>query len=169
MGAAEQGANATDGRWLIIPRTLCFIQNQQDVLLMKRAAHKRVFPNRYNGVGGHIERDEDPLSGARREIAEETGLTVRDLKLRAIYHIDAGETTGIMVFVFTGLSDSRDVLANDEGTLSWVARDKVTELDLVDDLPVLLPKILSMPADAPPLFIHIRYDEQDQLQMRFGE
>src|SRR5262245_52850594 len=72
MGAVEQGANATQNRWLTIPRTLCFVLNGNDVLLMKRAPHKRVFPNRYNGVGGHIERDEDPLASARREIKEET-------------------------------------------------------------------------------------------------
>ncbi|MEL6271862.1 MAG: hypothetical protein AAFR22_18795, partial [Chloroflexota bacterium] len=51
MGAKEQGADATQGRWLVIPRTLCFVLNGDDVLLMKRAAHRRVFPNRYNGAG----------------------------------------------------------------------------------------------------------------------
>ncbi|PJF37889.1 MAG: hypothetical protein CUN55_19790, partial [Phototrophicales bacterium] len=62
MGANEQGANVTSGRWLTIPRTLCFIFNGDDVLLMKRSPHRRVFPNCYNGVGGHIERDEDPYT-----------------------------------------------------------------------------------------------------------
>src|SRR5215813_2874096 len=120
MGASEQGANATEGRWLTIPRTLCFVLNGDDILLMKRGSHKRVFPNRYNGVGGHIERDEDPLTSARREIKEETGLDVRDLRLRAVYNIDAGETTGIVLFVFTALSDTRAVKANNEGTLHWI-------------------------------------------------
>ncbi len=124
MGAQEQGANAVENRWLTIPRTLCFVLNGDDVLLMKRAAHKRVFPNRYNGVGGHIERDEDPLTSARREIKEETGLDVRDVRLRAVYNIDAGEATGIMLFVFTAVSDRRDVCANREGTLHWVARGR---------------------------------------------
>ena len=55
MSASEQGADATAGRWLTIPRTLCFVMNGSDVLLMKRSPHKKIFPNRYNGVGGHIE------------------------------------------------------------------------------------------------------------------
>src|SRR5450631_2755350 len=101
MGIHDQGADQTQGRWLTIPRTLCFITNGEDVLLMKRAAHKRIFPNLYNGIGGHIERDEDPLSSALREIQEETGLTantLNSLKLRGIYNVDAGQSTGIMLF-----------------------------------------------------------------------
>jgi 8-oxo-dGTP diphosphatase len=169
MGAKEQGADATTGRWLTIPRTLCFVRNGDDVLLMKRASHKRVFPNRYNGVGGHIERDEDPYSSARREILEETGLDVERLDLRAVYNIDAGAATGILLFVFVAESASRVVSANSEGTLQWVACDKVLTLDLVEDLPLILPRILAMqPGDAP-LFVHVSYDFDDQIQMRFAE
>lgn len=169
MTATEQGANAIENRWLTIPRTLSFVFNDGDVLLMKRAAHKRVFPNRYNGVGGHIERDEDPITSARREIHEETGLHVRDVRLRAVYNIDAGEATGIALFVFTAVSDSREVTANSEGTLHWIAREAVFSLDLVEDLPYLLPRILSMPDNAAPLFVHVSYDANDAIQMRFAE
>lgn len=168
MGASDQGANATAGRWLTIPRTLCFILNGDDVLLMKRAPHKRVFPNRYNGVGGHIERDEDPLTSARREIWEETGLRVTDLALRAVYNIDAGELTGIMLFVFTASSATRAVVPNVEGTLHWVSRAEVYALDLVEDLPLILPRILSEPSAAP-LFAHLSYDETDTIRLRFAE
>ncbi len=169
MGAQEQGANAISNRWLTIPRALCFISNGGDLLLLKHAAHKRVFPNRYNGVGGHIERDEDPLTGARREIKEETGLDVRDVRLRAVYNIDAGAATGIIVFVFTAVSDSRDLIEDREGSLYWVAQSDLYTFDLVEDLPVLLPRILAMPPDAPPLFVHVSYDERDVMQMRFAE
>ncbi|HLV33997.1 MAG TPA: NUDIX domain-containing protein [Spirillospora sp.] len=170
MGANEQGANATDGRWLTIPRTLCFVLNGDDVLLMKRAPHKRVFPNRYNGVGGHIERHEDPYNSARREILEETGLEVFDLRLRAIYNVDAGEATGILLFVFTCTSIDRNLrLDSDEGTLHWIPRREVAQLDLVEDLPVILPRILNMAPDAAPLFVHVSYDADDRMQMRFAE
>lgn len=169
MGANEQGANATENRWLTIPRTLSFVLNGDDVLFMKRAPHKRVFPNRYNGVGGHIERNEDPLTSAKREIKEETGLDVRDLDVCAVYNIDAGETTGIILFVFTAVSDSREVVANDEGTLHWVPRDAIMQLDLVEDLPIILPRILARQAGDLPHFVHVSYDAADQIQMRFAE
>lgn len=169
MGASEQGASATMGRWLVMPRTLAFVFHGDDVLLMKRAPHKRVFPNRYNGVGGHLERDEDPLLGVTREIAEETGLSVRDLRLRAVSMIDAGESTGILLFVFTAWSDSRMVTENEEGTLHWIGRDHLATLDLVEDLPILLPRLFAMPQEASPLFIHVSYDDKDVIQMRFAK
>lgn len=169
MGAQEQGADATQGRWLVIPRTLCFVLNGGDVLLMKRAAHKRVFPNRYNGVGGHIENDEDPLTSARREILEETGLTVRDVRLRAVYNIHAGASTGIMLFVFTAYSDSRDVIAGEEGTLHWIPGEHISDYDLVDDLPIILPRVLAMHDTDPPLFVHVSYDAHDMMLFRIAE
>jgi len=169
MGANEQGADATQNRWLTIPRTLCFVLNGSDVLLMKRAPHKRVFPNQYNGVGGHIERDEDPLTSAKREILEEAGLTVTNLQLRAIYNIDAKATTGIVLFVFTADCDTREVIANDEGTLHWIPQNDVSQLDLVEDLPIILPRVLGMGKTDAPLFVHVSYDSHDLIQMRFAD
>ncbi len=168
MGAQGQGADATAGRWLVIPRTLCFVLHGGDVLLMKRAAHKRVFPNRYNGLGGHIERDEDPLTSVQREVKEECGLDVHTVRLRGVYTIDAGADTGILLLIFTAESARRDGLVeSDEGTLEWVPLDAALSLDLVEDLPHILPRI-ALP-DAPPFFVHVSYDAADVIQMRFAD
>lgn len=169
MGAQDQGANATQGRWLVIPRTLCFVLNGEDVLLMKRAANRRVFPNRYNGVGGHIERDEDPATSARREISEETGLIVRDLRLRGIHNINAGESTGIMLFVFTANADSRETIDSDEGTLHWVSYEQALKLDLVEDLALILPNLFGKRDDSAPWFAHVTYDDGDNIRLRYAE
>ena len=170
MGAKQQAADATGGRWLTIPRTLAFVFNGGDLLLLKRASHKRVFPNQYNGLGGHIERDEDPASAALREIAEESGLEAHSLCLRGIHTIDAGDSTGILLFVYTAIADCRELEPQTiEGALEWVPLERVHELDLVEDLPLILPRIMAMDADSPAYSAHVSYDEHDQIRIRFHD
>ncbi len=166
MSAAEQGAEHSTGRWLTVVRTLCFIVNEGAVLLMKRSAHKRIFPNRCNGVGGHVERDEDILTSVQREVLEETGLHVPNLRLVAVYNIDAGADTGITLFVFLGESAARTVIDSEEGTLEWVEIDQIGQHDLVEDIDIILPKILALPPGAPPLFVHVSYDAADHMRLR---
>ena len=170
MGAKEQGADATGGRWLTMPRTLSFVLSGDAILMMKRSPHRRVFPNQYNGLGGHIERNEDPASSALREIREESGLSVHSLRLCSIHNIDTGAQNGILLFVYTAISDSRSLIEdNDEGTLEWIRTDKVLDLDLVEDLPQLLPRILALADDQPPLNAHVSYDEEDNIVLSFHE
>ena len=45
-------------RYAVIPRTLVFITRADCVLLLRGSAQKRIWANKYNGIGGHIERDE---------------------------------------------------------------------------------------------------------------
>ena len=157
-------------RWLVSARTLIFLTHGDEILLMKRAAHKRVFPNQYNGLGGHIERNEDPAAAALREVHEESGLRVHSLRLRGIHHIDAGADTGIMLFVYTAISDARALQSDtDEGALHWVPRDKLDELDLVEDLPMLLPRVLDMKDDDPPYSAHVSYDGADKIVIRMRD
>jgi 8-oxo-dGTP diphosphatase len=171
MGAKEQGAGATENRWTVIPRTLCFVTYGDDVLMMKRAEHRRVFPNRYNGLGGHIERDETPLQGAIREIKEESGLDVTDIFLCGVHTIDTGENGGILLFTFKATAVSRDFVdIGDEGTLHWINEQDVLSLDLVEDLPHVLPRVLHMStADNTPYYLHVSYDENDTIILKFND
>jgi len=135
-------------RYLTVPRTLCFVLHGDDALLIRRARHKRLFPGKVNGVGGHVEAGEDVAASAAREIREETGLAVDDLWLAGVVHVDGrlgqtdalpdGSVPGVMVLVFTAQASSRDVRASEEGELIWVPLSQVHGLDWVDGDPKLL-------------------------------
>lgn len=58
-----------------------------EVLLQKRAANKRTWPNRYDiSAAGHIDLGEEPVTAALRETKEEIGLAIdaEDLKLISV-------------------------------------------------------------------------------------
>ncbi len=168
MGAAGQGAGRSE-RWMASPRTLVFVTHRGRVLLMRRGTHRRIFPNKYNGLGGHVERDEDVFTSAEREVREESGLSVDALRLRGIHHIDAGAESGILVFVFTATARTDTVsVQSDEGVLEWVDLESFAALDLVDDVAEILPRALGMADDAPPYFAHVSYDSEDRIVIRYA-
>ena len=72
--ASEGEQFVSRGRYTVIPRTLVFLRNGDDILLLKGAPTKRLWAGRYNGLGGHVEADETIMAGALREVREEAGL-----------------------------------------------------------------------------------------------
>jgi 8-oxo-dGTP diphosphatase len=147
---------------------LVFITRDDHILLLRGAPSKRIWANKYNGIGGHIERDEDIYCAALREIHEETGLDVDDLRLVGLINIDGDQPTGIMLFVFTAHSRLGDPIPSEEGALEWIARDQLPQIDLVEDLTTILPRAIDLPPNAPPYFAHYHYDEQERLIIRFN-
>src|SRR5512133_2875115 len=138
MPKAEQGVN--QDRYMLIPRTLSFVFHEGNVLLIKGAPHKRLWANKYNGVGGHIERGEDVLTAARRELREETGLDIPSLALSGMVTVDTGESIGIGIFVFCGEYPGGDIIPSPEGELNWIPLDQLEQYPLVEDIPVLIRK-----------------------------
>jgi len=131
------------GRYQVVPRTLILIRNDDEILLIKGANGKKIWPGLYNGIGGHIEKGEDVLSAASRELFEETGLKDIELDLRAIIFIDVEEYQGISMFVFLGNSDKKHMISSEEGFLEWIKIDYLKDLPLVEDLYQLIPIVIS--------------------------
>lgn len=144
----------TTGRYGAVPRVLIFLTRGDALLLLRGGPHKW-FAGRYNGIGGHVEPDEDVLSAARRETGEEAGIEPPPLDLGAVIHVTSPEAPGVMLFAFTGaLPAGTEPGPCDEGTLEWVAIDATPHLPLVEDLPWLLPRLLARAPGSPPLFAH---------------
>jgi 8-oxo-dGTP diphosphatase len=165
MPSSDQGI--TRDRYTLIPRTLIFLTRGERVLLLKGAPHKRLWADRYNGVGGHIERGEDVLTSARRELAEETGLQCPGLWLCGVVTVDTGQEPGIGIYVLKGECPTGEANPSSEGTLEWVAFAEVLEKPLVEDLYQVLPCVwLMQPGDSPFSALY-RYDEEGKMVIRF--
>ena len=166
MPRNEQGINRE--RYFCIPRTLIFLTRGDSVLLLKGAPTKRIWANKYNGVGGHVERGEDVLSSAKRELAEETGLSV-DLSLVGTLQVDVEPQMGICVYLFTGEFLEGEPRPSEEGTLEWLPFDELNQYPLVEDVAVLLAKIRSMKEGDPPFSARSFYDDKERLRVRFDD
>jgi 8-oxo-dGTP diphosphatase len=163
MPVLDQGV--TLDRYMLIPRVLIFIRRGEKVLLIRGAPTKRIWADKYNGVGGHVEQGEDVLSAARRELLEETGFTA-DLWLCGTVVVETGKNPGIGIFVFSGDSPQGEQRESPEGSLEWIPFEKVYDLPVVEDLPVLLNRIQKMQRGDTPFSAHSQYID-DQLKMVF--
>ena len=153
-------------KYQLVPRTLIFIHNDNKILFLKKQKKASFGYGKLNGVGGHIERGEEPFESARREICEEAGITVDNLDLAAILFIDINDTPGIQVFVFRADYKDGEVRESEEGLLSWMTEEEILNSDeAVKDLPFLLDIAKKHKKGTPPAMVKYIYDDEEQLRI----
>lgn len=167
MPKSDQGVNRD--RYQVIPRTLIFVIRGQEVLLLKGASTKRLWADQYNGIGGHIERGEDAVSAARRELLEETGLSAKNLSLCGTLLVDASPSVGIGIFIYRAEYSVGMIKESPEGSLEWLDADHLDGLSLVEDLTRILPRVLAWQPGDSPFSARSFYDAQEHLQVVFSE
>ncbi|MFA1624673.1 NUDIX hydrolase [Rhizobium mongolense] len=108
-----------------------FIHDGQ-VLLVRRAAHKRQYPEHWDLVGGHVEVGEIADAALVREAQEEVGITptnVRHLKTFADVATPDCENIRYQVYAVTEWSGGAPRLMGEEHTdLAWIAIGNVNSM-----------------------------------------
>jgi 8-oxo-dGTP diphosphatase len=100
-----------------------FSPDQREILMIRRDARPDdVHFGYYNGLGGKLEPDEDVVSGMRREIREEAGISCDTLDLAGTVSWPGfgrnGENWFGFLFRITAWSGT-PLTSNPEGTLVW--------------------------------------------------
>lgn len=112
--------------------TILFNKSGQ-ILLAQRSAKDDFKPNKWWIVGGKIEQDEIPKQGAIRELAEETGVKLSDLKFVEKANLPSGGISHRFAGVVK--DDTPIHLKKDElQAYAWVDADKLGEYELLGAL-----------------------------------
>jgi len=119
-------------------RSLCFIFHGHDVLLI----HSPRDADYWNAIGGRINRGEEPLEAAQREVWEEAGIRP-SLEFRGVATAIVRSTgEHWAMFLFSGQVAERTVVESPEGPLRWVSPGDIAVLPVFPDLPYLLPHMV---------------------------
>jgi 8-oxo-dGTP diphosphatase len=164
-----EGQRLQPERYSVIPRTLTFLTREGQVLLVRVPEGKGAWAGRYNGLGGHIERGEHAHASACREVAEESGLQIASLDLTGIVLIDTATRPGIGLFIFSTELPPGPHPSGTEGELAWIDLKRLADYSLVDDLPVLLPRVLRARETRRVFFGSYRFDEEGRVRMEFTD
>jgi len=121
--------------------TLCYVRRRNKTLMVHRIKKQNdMHQGKWNGLGGKIEPGETPEECVRREVFEEAGLELDDLKLKGFLtfpEFSKGEDW--YAFVFTARSEQGDLIDSPEGDLAWIDTERLTELELWEGDQIFFP------------------------------
>ena len=137
--------------------TLCYIEHDNKYLMIHRTKKKNdENHDKWIGLGGKLEAGESPFDCVRREIYEESSLTLITPKYRGIVTFVSDEYGTEYMHLFT-CSDffGTPVYQNDEGDLEWIEKDKLLSLTLWEGDKIFLDLLWQ---DAPFFLLKLRYE-----------
>ena len=117
----------------IIPKYIvgvaCIIKNMEKLLILKRSPKLRIAPGVWEVVAGKVEIGEQPEETIKREITEETNLTVKLEAIPLSIIQTTLESQPMILIYYKGCYISGDLKLSDEHTDGmWVDAESFVEL-----------------------------------------
>lgn len=137
--------------------TLCLIVKDDQVLMMLRNKKDNdVHLNKYNGLGGKLEKGESKIECMLREVYEEAGINLTKYNyVGKVTFKNFGYQKGTEVmYCFVGYKYENEIGYCNEGELKWIDKDKILSLPLWDGDQYFIMKII----ENKPFNIYLHYE-----------
>ena len=111
--------------------TLCHIEKDGKYLMLHRIKKENdLNHDKWIGIGGKFEDKESPEQCNRREVLEETGLTLHTSKYCGIVTFVSDKWETEYMHIFTSSDFSGEIKECDEGVLEWIDKQEIYNLPL---------------------------------------
>lgn len=124
----------------------CFVKKDGKYLMLHRNHNKKIMPDVWMAPGGKREFNEGLFESARREIKEETGLSIKNLKIKATGNAYLKDLDQELFFHFitADYAGGRIKKNPEDGELIWLTEKEIPKLDnLLAEIRKILPYIFS--------------------------
>ena len=124
--------------------TICEIIKDKQILLQHKSAG-RFGEGKWNGPGGKLKPDELPVEGVKREVLEETGLTILDPVLcgEIDFYFGEKDNPDWVTYVFKVTEFTGSLTPNDEGELQWFNTSEIPYEEMWQDDEYWLPALIN--------------------------
>lgn len=146
----------------------CFIRKGDKYLVLRRSEQKKYAPGVVHPVGGKVQIGENPFTAALREVYEETGLRVNNIKLEAVLlEIEPviDELYNWLIFHFSADYKSGKIKPTEEGELLWLSAEEFKDRHLFPSVAPIIDHIFNQEVGT--VFATFEYDEQKQNIIRY--
>ena len=143
--------------------TLAYIERDDCYLLLYRNKKKQdENQGKWIGIGGHLEEGETHLQAFRREILEETGLSVDKYHYYGRIDFVNMDHPGERMYLFKVTSFHGEMLPCNEGELAWIKKTDMGSLPMWEGDRRFLPLLDEAPQKA--FHMLVKYDENGDLE-----
>lgn len=141
-----------------------FVRKDGKYLLLKRSPQKKYAPNVIHPIGGKVDSNENPYTAAQRELLEEAGIKVKNMRLEGvIMEIKPvkGEDENWLIFHFSADYDTGELTTTEEGEFVYLNDSEILKQDLFPSVRPIIHNILNQKDGT--VFFTVAYNDEGKI------